>query len=260
MINAKKIVGRIEGLKCEESIIQPFKNIGKQVATTALLGVLTESTSLLSAAPILILASKGRRAKTFICKIDGIDVIGQYTTVKFNEGDQVVTILSEEQDKGFHLAYAVLIPNKGILHMLYDSGRSFKKHCLHLLKWAIILSIFSCIFLTIIALVGYLNPDNGKDIIDFKNQLIISYLVSFIFSFGLLFSFLFGKDNVRFLGHYSEKIFEILGFEQPKNQNLYNSYLIDENGLHVSVLDYRKSLIGKDPYPADYFEKKNDKN
>ena len=253
-------MGKIEGLKCEDSVIQPFKNIGKQVATTALLGVLTESTSLLSAAPILILASKGRRAKTFTFKIDGIDVIGQFTTVKFNEGDQVVIIISEEQDKGFYLAYAVLIPNKGILHMLYDSGRSFKKHCLHLLKWAIVLSIFSCIFFTIIALVGYSNADNEKDIVDFKNQLIISYLVSFIFSFGLLFSFLIGKDNVGFLGRYSEKIFEILEFEQPKNQNLFNSYLIDEEGLHVSVLDYRKSLIGKDSYPKDYFDNENDKN
>lgn len=260
MINAKKIVGKIEGLKCEDSVIQPFKNIGKQVVTTALLGVLTESTSLLSAAPILILASKGRRAKTFTFKIDGIDVIGQFTTVKFNEGDQVVIIISEEQDKGFYLAYAVLIPNKGILHMLYDSGRSFKKHCLHLLKWAIVLSIFSCFFFTIIALVGYSNADNEKDIVDFKNQLIISYLVSFIFSFGLLFSFLIGKDNVGFLGRYSEKIFEILEFEQPKNQNLFNSYLIDEEGLHVSVLDYRKSLIGKDSYPKDYFDNENDKN
>lgn len=260
MINAKKIVGRIESLKCEDSVIQPFKNIGKQVATTVLLGVLTESTSLLSAAPILILASKGRRAKTFTFKIDGIDVIGQFTTVKFNEGDQVVIIISEEQDKGFYLAYAVLIPNKGILHMLYDSGRSFKKHCLHLLKWAIVLSIFSCFFFTIIALVGYSNADNEKDIVDFKNQLIISYLVSFIFSFGLLFSFLIGKDNVGFLGRYSEKIFEILEFEQPKNQNLFNSYLIDEEGLHVSVLDYRKSLIGKDFYPKDYFDNENDKN
>ena len=221
---------------------------------------MTESTSLLSAAPILILASKGRRAKTFTFKIDGIDVIGQFTTVKFNEGDQVVIIISEEQDKGFYLAYAVLIPNKGILHMLYDSGRSFKKHCLHLLKWAIVLSIFSCIFFTIIALVGYSNADNEKDIVDFKNQLIISYLVSFIFSFGLLFSFLIGKDNVGFLGRYSEKIFEILEFEQPKNQNLFNSYLIDEEGLHVSVLDYRKSLIGKDSYPKDYFDNENDKN
>lgn len=260
MINAKKIVGKIEGLKCEDSVIQPFKNIGKQVATTALLGVLTESTSLLSAAPILILASKGRRAKTFTFKIDGIDVIGQFTTVKFNEGDQVVIIISEEQDKEFYLAYAVLIPNKGILHMLYDSGRSFKKHCLHLLKWAIVLSIFSCIFFTIIVLVGYSNADNEKDIVDFKNQLIISYLVSFIFSFGLLFSFLIGKDNVGFLGRYSEKIFEILEFEQPKNQNLFNSYLIDEEGLHVSVLDYIKSLIGKDSYPKDYFDNENDKN
>ena len=116
------------------------------------------------------------------------------------------------------------------------------------------------LFFTIIALVGYSNADNEKDIVDFKNQLIISYLVSFIFSFGLLFSFLIGKDNVGFLGRYSEKIFEILEFEQPKNQNLFNSYLIDEEGLHVSVLDYRKSLIGKDSYPKDYFDNENDKN
>ena len=75
-----------------------------------------------------------------------------------------------------------------------------------------------------------------------------------------LVSFLIGKDNVRFLGRYSEKIFEILEFEQPKNQNLFNSYLIDEEGLHVSVLDYRKSLIGKDSYPKDYFDNENDKN
>jgi len=47
-----------------------------------------------------------------------------------------------------------------------------------------------------------------------------------------------------------------LGFENPKEQDFYNDFLTD-NGVQISVMKYRKNLKGQDPYPEDYFDKKN---
>lgn len=50
-------------------------------------------------------------------------------------------------------------------------------------------------------------------------------------------------------------MFEKLGFEDAKEQDFYNDYLIDD-GINISVMDYRKNLKGHDPYPEYYFDKK----
>lgn len=64
------------------------------------------------------------------------------------------------------------------------------------------------------------------------------------------------RKSYENFGALSEQIFEKLGFEYPKEQDFYNDYLIND-GINISVMDYRKNLKGKDPYPEDYFDKKN---
>ncbi|EXB23401.1 hypothetical protein J537_3783 [Acinetobacter baumannii 1437282] len=53
----------------------------------------------------------------------------------------------------------------------------------------------------------------------------------------------------------SEKIFSILGFKNVDEQDFYNNFII-KDGVHISVMEYRKNLKGQDPYPEDYFDKK----
>ncbi|MEN8368441.1 hypothetical protein [Acinetobacter bereziniae] len=60
-------------------------------------------------------------------------------------------------------------------------------------------------------------------------------------------------------GKLSEQVFEKLKFEKVKQQDFYHDFDV-EDGVHLSVMEYRKSLIGKDPYPEDYFKKKNTQN
>ncbi|CAM9283433.1 hypothetical protein [Acinetobacter bereziniae] len=60
-------------------------------------------------------------------------------------------------------------------------------------------------------------------------------------------------------GKLSEQVFEKLKFEKVKQQDFYHDFDV-EDGVHLSVMEYRKSLIGKDPYPVDYFKKKSDQN
>lgn len=60
-----KIEGVITKLKVEDSKIIDIKNLDKQAAHTALIGVLIGSASLMSNAPIMALAAQGRAGKTF---------------------------------------------------------------------------------------------------------------------------------------------------------------------------------------------------
>ena len=75
-----------------------------------------------------------------------------------------------------------------------------------------------------------------------------------------MFCFLLGKNNLRDIAKLSEKVFEKLSFSDVKEQDLYKSRLIDSEGFYPSVMKYRDNLIGNDPYPENYFDKKNDKN
>ena len=82
-----------------------------------------------------------------------------------------------------------------------------------------------------------------------------SHLVPFLFSFLFLAFYLFGKNNLRDIAQVSENVFEKLNFSQVKEQDFYNSGLLDSEGIYPSVMLYRKNLIGSDPYPEDYFDK-----
>ncbi|WP_257226310.1 MULTISPECIES: hypothetical protein [unclassified Acinetobacter] len=65
---------------------------------------------------------------------------------------------------------------------------------------------------------------------------------------------------MRELAQISENVFEQLNFSDVKEQDLYKSRLIDSEGFYPSVMKYRDVLIGKDPFPEDYFDTKNEKN
>ena len=73
-------------------------------------------------------------------------------------------------------------------------------------------------------------------------------LMAFVNYFGY-------RKSYENFGTLSEQIFEKLGFEHPKEQDFYNDYLIND-GINISVMDYRKNLKGQDPYPEEYFDKK----
>lgn len=249
-----KIEGYINKLEVEDSKILSIGNLNQQAANTALIGTLVGSTSLMSNAPIMALAAKGRDGKTFRGEINGIRVVGQFTGVKFENNTPLIMVINEEQEDGYHFVYAVLDPKKGLLHMPYEMGRSKKKTYLSLFKIAIIMSVVFCILFSFIVILQYFNIE-GISADRFKFNLIISNLMAFLFSFLFLVFYLFGKNNLRDIAQVSENVFEKLNFSDVKEQDFYNSGLWDSEGIYPSVMLYRKNLIGTDPYPEDYFDK-----
>lgn len=142
-----KIEGRINKLEVEDSKIFSIGNLGKQAANTVLIGTLAGSTSLMSNAPIMALAAKGRDGETFRGEINGIRVVGQFTGVKFKNNTPLIMVISEEQEEGYHFVYAALDPKKGLLHMPYEMGRSKKENLFNIKKicnYFLISNDYSC--------------------------------------------------------------------------------------------------------------------
>ena len=175
-----KIEGYINKLEVEDSKILSIGNLDKQAANTALIGTLVGSASLMSNAPIMAMAAKGRDGKTFKGEINGIRVIGQFTGVKFENNTPLIMVMSEEQEKGYHYVYAALDPKKGLLHMPYEMGRSKKKTYLTLLKYSVIFSLLMIILASAIAVMQYFSGDFTID--EIKFNLMIFYPVGILFS------------------------------------------------------------------------------
>lgn len=55
----KKIKGHVRNLQIEDSKIYPLKNIGKQAVGSAMLGTLASSSTLMTNAPIMLMATRG---------------------------------------------------------------------------------------------------------------------------------------------------------------------------------------------------------
>ncbi|WDZ53085.1 hypothetical protein LF296_10420 [Acinetobacter vivianii] len=55
----KKIEGYVRNLQSEDSKIHPLKNIGKQAVGSAMLGTLASSSTLMTNAPIMLMAARG---------------------------------------------------------------------------------------------------------------------------------------------------------------------------------------------------------
>ena len=251
-----KIEGKIQNLAVEDSKILSIESLGKQATNSALIGTLVGSTTLLSNAPIMMMAARGINAKTFTAEVNGIPIIGQFTTLKFEENMPLIFVISEEKEQGYHLAYAVLEPKKGILHMVYEMGRSIKKGYKDVIETG--LFFFLLFSICIIFYSIYIWFDEGRTFNAFK-ELLPFFIYSIVFAFVSVFVFVAFWKPAKLAGGYSEQIFEALKFEHIKNQDFYND-CSHEDGRSLSVMKYRKSLKGKDPYSENYFDMKNDKN
>lgn len=125
-LSLKLVEGRIHSLEKAKSKIPVNQNVGGIVTGTAFAGVLAESSSLLTSAPILVLAGKAKDGITFTGEIEGYSVLGQFTTTRFKENDELISVISEKSVDGRHQVYAILDPKSGLLYMIYEMGRSIK--------------------------------------------------------------------------------------------------------------------------------------
>ncbi|BBQ49312.1 putative type VI secretion system effector [Acinetobacter pittii] len=252
----KVIQGEIQKLTIEDSKILPLKNIEKQAVGSAMLGALASSSTLMTNAPIMLMAARGIDAKTFTCEINGYKVIGQFTTVQFQENDSLVIVISDEQEQGRHLAYSILDPRTGLLYMLYEMGRSLKNSYKNIWQLVFIWSISASIIFT--GLFFIFDIFSGKEIFNFsyliENLKLFFLILCVLLIFFSLFMNLVFRRSFKQAAELSEKIFSILGFKNVDEQDFYNDFII-KDGVHVSVMEYRKNLKGPDPYPEDYFSK-----
>ncbi|WP_017395806.1 putative type VI secretion system effector [Acinetobacter haemolyticus] len=251
----KKIEGRVRNLKVEDSKVFPFRNIERQAIGSAMLGTLASSSSLMTNAPIMLMAARGIDAKTFTCEVSGYRLIGQFTTVQFKENDPLILVISEEKEQARHLVYSVLEPKAGLLYMMYEMGRSIKNGIKSIFKLAI--SFFLILFsILILILIGH-NFFSEEKINFFSFDFLKDLLFLVVFGLAFFLITFFGalyKSNKK-AGELSEKVFSILGFKNVDEQDFYHDFII-RDGVHVSVMEYRKNLKGPDPYPEDYFDKK----
>ncbi|MEN8366118.1 putative type VI secretion system effector [Acinetobacter bereziniae] len=253
------IEGVIQNLKVEDSKIHPLKNLDEHTLSTTMLGAFASSSTLMTNAPIMLMAANGVSAKTFTAEVNGYPIIGQFTTVKFKEGTPVIVVISIEHEQRRYLAYSVLDPKSGLLYMMYEMGRSVSKGKIAIFKQSFYFSFFGILFI-IFFTVGYVYFSQREFIFsDFSNIILFIYL--FILSFISLFFImnLALSKPYKIAGELSEQVFEKLKFEKVKQQDFYHDFDV-EDGVHLSVMEYRKSLKGKDPYPEDYFKKKNNQN
>jgi len=253
-LNLKLVKGPIHSLEKAKSKIPVNQNIGGIAAGTAFAGVLAESSSLLTSAPILVMAGKAKDGITFTGEIDEHSLLGQFTTVRFKENDELIAVISDSPVDGRYQVYAILDPKSGLLYMIYEMGRSVKKGYKAIFMQTYYFALLSWTVISISLLLFYIfrfsySWDSFLRLIvwSFGGIFGIAALMAFVNYFGY-------RKSYENFGILSEQIFEKLGFENPKEQDFYNDFLTDD-GVQVSVMKYRKNLKGQDPYPQDYFSK-----
>ena len=125
-LNLKLVEGPIHSLEKAKSKIPVNQNVGGIAAGTAFAGVLAESSSLLTSAPILVMAGKAKDGITFTGKIDRHSLLGQFTTARFKENDELIVVINDKPVDGRYQVYAIIDPKSGLLYMIYEMGRSVK--------------------------------------------------------------------------------------------------------------------------------------
>ena len=60
-------------------------------------------------------------------EIEGHSLLGQFTTARFNESDELIAVINDKPVDGRYQVYAILDPKSGLLYMIYEMGRSVKK-------------------------------------------------------------------------------------------------------------------------------------
>ncbi|EXB23404.1 hypothetical protein J537_3786 [Acinetobacter baumannii 1437282] len=254
-LNLKLVEGPIHSLEKAKSKIPVNQNVGGIAAGTAFAGVLAESSSLLTSAPILVMAGKAKDGITFTGKIEGHSLLGQFTTARFKENDELIAVINDKPVDGRYQVYAILDPKSGLLYMIYEMGRSVKMGYKAIMMQTYYFTLITWGVIAILMLLFYIFKFSYS--LDSFLRLII-WTFWGIFGVGALMGFVnyFGyKKSYENFGTLSEQIFEKLGFEHPKEQDFYNEFLTDD-GVQISVMKYRNNLKGPDPYPEDYFDKK----
>lgn len=254
-LKQKLVQGPIHSLEKAKSKIPVNQNVGGIVTGTAFAGVLAESSSLLTSAPILVMAGKAKDGITFSGEIEGYSVLGQFTTTRFKANDELIAVISEKSVDGSHQVYAILDPKSGLLYMIYEMGRSVKMGYKSIIKQVFYFSLTSWVVISFLLMLFYLFDFsyNSNTFFNLISSILIMLVISIVFSTFVNY-FTFRKSYENF-GTLSEQIFEKLGFDAPKEQDFYNDYLIND-GINISVMDYRENLKGQDPYPEEYFDKK----
>nr|WP_174506484.1 putative type VI secretion system effector [Acinetobacter sp. Marseille-Q1620] len=253
-----KIEGKISNLVKEDSKVQVFENYDSQIVGSAILGSLAESSSLLANAPMMMIAKKGLDAVSFKGELQGYQLIGQYTKADFNENDQLIAVISDDSVNGSHLAYAVLNPKNGLLYMMYGMGRSKKQGRKLIFKLTLMFSLIVTVVMDFLILGYYLLSSNNEDLFYVLKLCLAIPFFSFIGIYLII--FLGMKGNYDKNGVVSERTLKELGFDDTDNID-FSKYFIMNNidGTKIGVMEYRKGLKGrKDPYPSDYFDKKEE--
>jgi hypothetical protein len=254
-LNLKLVEGPIHSLEKAKSKIPVNQNVGGIAAGTTFAGVLAESSSLLTSAPILVMAGKAKDGITFTGEIEGHSLLGQFTTARFKENDELIAVINEKPVDGRYQVYAILDPKSGLLYMIYEMGRSVKTGYKAIIMQTYYFTLICWGGMTIVLLLFYIFDFNYSwDLFlklmlwDFFGLFLVIAVMGFVNYFGY-------RKSYENFGELSEQIFEKLGFEYPKEQDFYNEFLTDE-GVQISVMKYRNKLKGQDPYPQDYFDKK----
>ncbi|ENX33810.1 hypothetical protein F889_02473 [Acinetobacter colistiniresistens] len=254
-LNLKLVQGPIYSLEKAKSKIPVNQNIGGIAAGTAFAGVLAGSSALLTSSPILLMAGKAKDGITFIGEIEKCPLLGQFTTVRFDENDELIAVINDKPVNGRHQVYAIVDPKSGLLYMIYEMGRSVKMGYKAIMMQTYYFSIASFGLFLIILIFSFISSSDYsvEGILFFFQTVLIAFFISVSFSaFINYFSF---RKSYEIFGELSEQIFEKLNFDAPKEQDFYNEFLTDD-GVQISVMKYRNKLKGQDPYPEDYFDKK----
>lgn len=95
-LHLQLVQGPIHSLDKAKSKIPVNQDVGGIAAGTAFAGVLAGSSSLLTSSPILLMAGKAKDGITFIGEIDKYPLVGQFTTARFEENDELIAVISEK--------------------------------------------------------------------------------------------------------------------------------------------------------------------
>ncbi|QIO06899.1 putative type VI secretion system effector [Acinetobacter shaoyimingii] len=243
-----KIEGRLEALEIHNEMMGTMgSGRDSQIMSSALLAGATESLSL--SAQTLFVASQSRlHVQCIVAKIDDKICVGQFHRALLEENEQVVCAARPVEGNLYEL-YAILSPKSGLLHMPVGMGASKKTYTASAMKGARLIFLGTAIGMILLFIF----------MIDFDKEIFIIWFgVLFLFYFVIIFIM---KGVIRSLLHLSEKseqVFEVLGFKNPEEVFLLPSRLLSEKHslLLESVFEYR-NIIQDDPYPKDYFDKKN---
>lgn len=173
-------------------------------------------------------------------EIEEHSLLGQFTTIRFKENDELIAVISEKPVDGRYQVYAIVDPKSGLLYMIYEMGRSVKMGYRAIMMQTYFFSALSFGLFMVILIFSFISSSDysGESILFFFETVLITFFISVSFS-AFINYFSFRKSYENF-GNLSEQIFEKLGFENPAEQDFYNDFLTDD-GVQISVMKYRKN-------------------